>query len=180
MGTGLTYSHLLCKDYFDRLTFTKAHRDYAQKETHLTGGLASAILGLASVNSAVVGGTAALFSFGGASFDTYNETFIVSPDIASLEKLVKEKQFQEEALIYKKLDATTGTWPDRITTLDQAERSLSGYIYHCTVNGITALLDTSVQREAQVVKTSTEAIKTTGVAAPETPVIAPTTGNASQ
>lgn len=155
VGTGVTYSHLLCKDYFDRLTLTKAHRDFAKKESNLTAGLASSIMGLAKASSSSIAGTGALFSFGGASFDSYNESFIVSPDISTLERLVKEKQQEEEAIIYKKLNATTGGWPDRIQTLDQAERALSGYIFHCTANGIRILLDASVQEKANLVQKNT-------------------------
>lgn len=155
LGTGITYSHLLCKDYFDKLTLTKAHRDFAKKETNLTAGLASAVMGLAKASSSAVAGTGALFSFGEASFDSYNESFIVSPDISNLERLVKEKQQEEEAILYKRLNATSGKWPDKIETLDQAERSLSGYIFHCTANGIRILLDSSVQQKAKDVQNNT-------------------------
>lgn len=155
LGTGITYSHLLCKEYFDKLTFTKAHRDFAKKGTNLTAGLASSLMGLAKASSAAVAGTSVLFSFGEASFDSYNESFIVSPDISNLERLVKEKQQEEEAILYKMLNASTGNWPDRIQTLDQAERALSRYIFHCTANGIRILLDSSVQQKAKEVQDNT-------------------------
>lgn len=159
LGTGITYSHLLCKDYFDKLTWTKAHRDFAKKETNLTAGLASAVMGLAKASSSAVAGTGALFSFGEASFDSYDESFIVSPDISNLERLVKEKQQEEETILYKKLNAISGKWPDKIETLDQAERSLNGYIFHCTANGIRNLLDDSVQQKADVIKEKTKEIQ---------------------
>ncbi len=155
VGTGITYSHLLCKDYFDKLTFTKAHRDFAKRETNLTAGLASALMGLAKASSAAVAGTGALFSFSEASFDSYNESFIASPDISTLERLVKEKQQEEEAIIYKMLNASSGSWPDRIQTLDQAERALSRYIFHCTANGIRILLDSSIQQKVKEVQDNT-------------------------
>lgn len=155
LGAGITYSHLLCKDYFDKLTFTKAHRDFAKKGTNLTAGLASSLMGLANASTAVVAGTGALFSFGEASFDSYNESFIVSPDLSTLERLVKEKQQEEEAILYKMLNASSGSWPDRIQTLDQAERALSRYIFHCTANGIRILLDSSVQQKANEVQQNT-------------------------
>ena len=155
VDTGITYTHLLCKDYFDRLTFTKAHRDFAKKETNFIGGFASALMGLAKASSSSVAATGALFSFTEASFDSYNESFIVSPDISTLERLVKEKQQEEEVIIYKKLNATSGNWPDKIETLDQAERALSAYICHCTVNGIRILLDSSLQQKAKELEDST-------------------------
>jgi hypothetical protein len=158
-GAGVTYSHLLCKDYFDRLTLTKAHRDFAKRGTNLTAGLASTVLGLAKASSANVAATGAFFSFGEASFDAYNEAFVVSPELSNLERLVKEKQKEEEVVIYKKLNATSGTWPDRIESLDQAERALSDYIFHCTVNGMKILLNASIQKKTEEIEANTPEIQ---------------------
>lgn len=160
LGAGITYSHLLCKDYFDRLTLTKAHRDFAQKETNLAAGLSATVLGLAKASSANIAGVGALFSFGGASYDAYNESFIVSPELSELERLVKEKQLEEEVVIYKKLNAAENQrWPDRIETLDQAERALSGYIFHCTVNGMRILLSASIQQKTREIEANVPIIQ---------------------
>ncbi|CAA6811268.1 MAG: Unknown protein [uncultured Sulfurovum sp.] len=148
IDSGITYSHLLCNDYFERLSYTKAHRDFAQKETNLVGGLASGLMGLAQTSSSVLAGTGILFSFAGTSFDSYNESFLLSPNLSMLERLVKERQKEEEIVIYKKLNESfEKRWPNRIETLEQGERALSGYISHCTVNGIKTLLDAAVQNE---------------------------------
>nr|VFK68375.1 MAG: hypothetical protein BECKUNK1418G_GA0071005_12303 [Candidatus Kentron sp. UNK]VFK73574.1 MAG: hypothetical protein BECKUNK1418H_GA0071006_12223 [Candidatus Kentron sp. UNK] len=160
VGAGIIYSQLLCKNYFDRHTLTKARRDFAKMGTNITGGLASALMGLAKTNASVVAGTGALFSFGEATFDAYDEAFIVSPELSELERLVKEKQKEEEVIIYKKLNAEAGkTWPDKIETLDQGERSLNDYIFHCTVNGMKILLDSSVQKRAEDIKKNTPLIQ---------------------
>lgn len=159
VGTGVTYSQLLCKDYFDKLTLTKAHRDFAKSETNLTAGLASALMGLAKASSASVAATGALFSFSEASFDSYNEAFIVSPELSNLERLIKEKQKEEEVIIYKKVNASSGSWPDRLETLDQAERALSDYIFHCTVNGMKILLNASIQKKAEEIENNTPVIQ---------------------
>lgn len=167
LGAGITYSHLLCKDYFDRLTLTKAHRDFAKKETNLAAGLSATVLGLAKASSANIAGVGALFSFGGASFDAYNESFIVSPELSELERLVKEKQLEEEVVVYKKLNAQANQlWPDRIETLDQAERALSGYIFHCTVNGMRILLSASIQQKTKEIEANVPAIQSDQKTAP--------------
>lgn len=159
VGTGITYSQLLCKQYFDNLTLTKAHRDFAKSETNLTAGLASSLMGLAKASSASVAATGALFSFSEASFDSYNEAYIVSPELSNLERLVKEKQKEEEVIIYKKLNSTSGTWPDKIETLDQAERALGDYIFHCTVNGMKILLNSSIQKRTEEIEKNTPRIQ---------------------
>ena len=159
VGAGVTYSQLLCKDYFDKLTLTKAHRDFAKSETNLTAGLASSLMGLAKASSASVAATGALFSFSEASFDAYNEAFIVSPELSNIERLVKEKQKEEEVIIYKKVNATSGSWPDRLETLDQAERALGDYIFHCTVNGMKILLNESIQKKTEEIEKNTPVIQ---------------------
>ena len=162
LDTGLSYSHLLCKQYFDRLTFTKAHRDFTQRETNLAAGLTSALMGLADASTAAVAGVGAVFSFSSASFDAYNETFVVSPDLSLLERLVREKQAQEEVIIYRMLNApATLRWPDRIESFEQAERALSNYIAHCTVNGIRSLLDESVQTKTDALQANVRNIQGT-------------------
>ncbi|MGV2842986.1 hypothetical protein ACE1OG_03710 [Aeromonas hydrophila] len=167
IGTGITYSQLLCKDYFDKLTLTKAHRDFAKSQINLTAGLASALMGLAEASSASVAATGALFSFSEASFDSYNEAYIVSPELSGLERLVKEKQKEEEVIIYKKVNATSGAWPDRLETLDQAERVLGDYIFHCTVNGMKILLNASIQKKTEEIEKNTPFIQqNTGKLAP--------------
>lgn len=159
IGTGVTYSQLLCKQYFDDLTLTKAHRDFAKSETNLTAGLASSLMGLAKASSATVAATGAMFSFTESSFDSYNEAYIVSPELSNIERLVKEKQKEEEIIIYKKMYAESGNWPDKIETLDQAERALGDYIFHCTVNGMKILLNSSIQKKTEDIEKNTNQIQ---------------------
>lgn len=160
IDSGITYSLLLCNDYFDKLTLTKAHREFAKKETNLVSGLASGLMGLANTSSAVIAGSGVLFSFSQSSFDAYNESYMLSPNLSMLERLVKERQIEEEIVIYKKLNASYGeTWPNKIETLEQGERVLSGYISHCTVNGIKNLIDTSVQNKTKAIINNSKKIQ---------------------
>lgn len=167
MSAGISYSQSLCHDYFTRLSSTKAHRDFAAKSTNLAGGLTSALMGLTKVASAQVAATGALFSFGEAAFDAYEDAFLVTPNVASLEQLVKRKQREEEIVIYRKLNAPTSQrWPDRIEDIDQAERSLNDYIFHCTVNGMRSLLETSIQQRTLSIETGNQDAQQAGKAKP--------------
>lgn len=159
VGTGITYSQLLCKRYFDELSFTKAHRDFAKRATNLSAGLTSTMLGLAKASSSGVAAAGAAFSFGQSSFDAYNESYIVTPELANLERLVREKQKEEELLIYRRLNATEGNWPDRVESLDQADRLLNDYIFHCTVNGLRILLASSIQAKTAELDASSRDIQ---------------------
>lgn len=147
VGAGITYTQLLCKTYFDHQVFAQSHRQYARREINLTAGLASMMLGLANASTAGVAATGTLFSFGQASFDAYDTSFVVTPELADLERLVREKLQEEERALYKKLQADKSLhWPERVETLDQAERALADYVFHCTVNGMRALLSESIQQ----------------------------------
>lgn len=159
LGTGLTYSQLICRDYFERLALTSAHRGFAQQETNLAGGLVASLMGLASASSGAIAGTSAMFSFGSASLSAYDESYLVSPNVADLEKLVMIQQERQEALIYKKLYAAEGHWPNRITTVNQADRALNAYILSCTPNGIRNLLNESLQNKAARTVESTLSIQ---------------------
>lgn len=168
VGSGITYSDLICRDYFERLSLTKAHRDHAKKETNLVGGLTASLMGLAKASASGIAATSAAFSFGSASFDAYDEAFLVSPNIAELEKLVQRKQEQVEILIYRKLDSSA-KWPDGIESMDEADRALNSYIEICTPNGIRNLLSESIEEK----KSKTiEKTKTINEAAP---TVSPTT-----
>lgn len=105
VGTGITYSQLLCADYFDRQVYAQAHRNFARSEMNLSAGLASTLLGLAKASATGVAATGALFSFTEASFDAFDGAYLVSPELADLERLVREKLREEEVVIYRKLYA---------------------------------------------------------------------------
>ena len=152
VDTGVTYSKLLCSSYFDRLDFSHAHRNFAQKELGLLGGLSSALMGLAGASSGAIAATGSTFGFGGASFDAYNEAFLFGVDIKKLQLLVKERQSQKESDIFGKLNAEGKVYPESIDTLAQAQRALDDYVFHCTQSGIMELVNDSVGRRADEIK----------------------------
>lgn len=166
VDAGITYSGLLCEDYFLTMKYTQAHRGFYQKEINLVSGLTSSLMGLAEASAGSIAATGALFSFGNASFDAYNDAFVFTADLNSLESLVRAKQYQQEVIILRKLSAPAGKLPpDAILTLDQAVRELDGYTFTCTRGGITALLNETVSNKTASVKVGT-AVKSASAAAP--------------
>lgn len=159
VGSGFVYSRIICRDYFERLSYTKAHRDYMQKEANLTGGLVASLMGLAEASSGVIAGTSAAFSFGSASFDAYNESYLVSINIHELESLVRKQQKQHEALVYRQLYEPEGVWPAKIQTLAQADMALDDYIVICTPNGIRSSLNAAIEEKAKTTEAATKKIQ---------------------
>jgi hypothetical protein len=156
VDSGITYSGLLCEEYFHTMKSMQAHRNFLQKETNLTAGLTSSVMGLAQASAVSIAATGAAFSFGNASFNSYNESYMFSADLNTLESLVRANQSQQEVIIFKKLAATADVAPpNSILTLDQAVRELDKYTYTCTRGGIVALLNETVTGTAEKVRNST-------------------------
>lgn len=157
VDAGITYSGLLCEEYFLAMKYTHAHRGFYQKEVSLISGMTSALMGLAQASAGSIAATGAAFSFGNASFDSYNEAFVFSADLNALESLVRASQAQQEVIILKKLNAADSQLPpDSIRTLDQAVRELDKYTYTCTRGGIVALLNDTVTDNMVAVKNTTK------------------------
>ncbi len=157
VDAGITYSGLLCEEYFLAMKYTHAHRGFYQKEVSLMSGMTSALMGLAQASAGSIAATGAAFSFGNASFDSYNEAFVFSADLNALESLVRASQAQQEVIILKKLNASDEKPPpDSIRTLDQAVRELDKYTYTCTRGGIVALLNDTVTDNMAAVRNTTK------------------------
>ncbi|MFS2124313.1 hypothetical protein [Pseudomonas sp. Pseusp97] len=158
LESGMTYTDLQCSDYFSRIDWTRAQRDYAQKQTTLAGSLTTAMLGLADAGSAATGAVGSAFGFTSSSFDAYNTAFLASTDIGLLQELVASAQVQDKREILKRVTATSGSWPDRIDSLDLAVSDLNTYISRCTPTGIRNLLKASIQEKTkQQITESTKA-----------------------
>jgi len=175
LESGMAYTDLQCSEYFSRIDWTRAQRDYSQKQTTLVGSLTTAMLGLADAGSAVTGGVGSAFGFSSSSFDAYNSAFLASTDIGLLQELVASAQAKDKSTLLKRVSGTTGTWPLRIDSLDLAVSDLNTYIGRCTPTGIRNLLKASIQdktksqvEEAVSAKvTSGEAL---GLSTPEKPL----------
>ena len=147
--SGMTYTDLQCSDYFSRIDWTRAQRDYTQKQTTLAGSLTTAMLGLADAGSAVTGAAGSAFGFTSSSFDAYNTAFLASTDIGLLQELVASAQAKDKKTLLKRVTAASGAWPDRIDSLDLAVSDLNTYIGRCTPTGIRNLLKASIQEKTK-------------------------------
>lgn len=157
LESGMTYTDLQCSNYFSRIDWTRAQRDYAQKQTTLAGSLTTAMLGLADAGSAATGAVGSAFGFASSSFDAYNTAFLASTDIGLLQELVISAQVQDKREILKRVTAKSGSWPDRIDSFDLAVSDLNTYISRCTPTGIRNLLKASIQdKTKQQITDSTE------------------------
>lgn len=145
LDTGITVVDLYCHEFFKQVSVSQAHRQYLRAETNQTGGLVSAIMGLADAGSGVTGGVGALFSFLDSSIESYDSAYLVSPDLPTVQKLVFQTQGQLAAALMS--STTTYTYP-------QSERALAMYASNCTFNGIRSLMNSSLSTTRTTVEKS--------------------------
>ena len=134
---GQAYARSLCSDFFRRISLAKAHRDHAQKQTNIAGGLITAAMGLASASPEAVGASGLVFSSAESSFDAYNAAYLVTPDLGLMEALVRAVQNDLSSKVAK----------NDMPHVSDAIGKLNEYVYPCTFTGMQALLDDSLDKK---------------------------------
>ena len=135
LDTGIAVVNLYCREFFKQISVSAAHRGYLRSEVNDIGGFLSAVLGLADAGSTATGGAGALFSLLDSSVENYDASYMVSPDLPTIERLV----IRSQATLANALLAS-----GREYSYPQAERALADYANTCTFNGIKSLANESV------------------------------------
>lgn len=138
VSKGIVVIDYRCGKYFRALGRSAQDYAYSSKQLSLTGGTAGAIEGLTGVTAKAISLTGTLFGFGAASASAYQDTYVFSPDIASVENLVKSAQQQEKTAISSQLK------DGAIKTRDDAAGVLEGYEKTCEVQTIRSLVNQSI------------------------------------
>ncbi|TCB64857.1 hypothetical protein E0H88_14475 [Acinetobacter sp. ANC 4216] len=134
---GSIYAKSLCTAYFQNASFTKAHRENLRRQSNITGGLISAALGLAEASVGAISGVGVAFSSLDSSFDAYNTSFLVSPNLGLVERSVMR---QLDTISQKYKNTEFNYVADTLTAL--AEYDLS-----CSQNGMQALVDDALNKQ---------------------------------
>lgn len=150
LDTGITVVNLYCREFFKQISVSAAHRGYLRSEVNDIGGFLSAVLGLSDAGSKATGATGALFSLLDASVENYDASYMVSPDIPTIERLVIRSQATFASALLA--DAKQYSYP-------QAERALADYANTCTFNGIKSLANESVNAAKVTVETGGSTLK---------------------
>ena len=135
LDSGITVVNLYCREFFRQISASAAHRAYLSSEVNDFGGFISAVLGLTNAGSLATGATGALFGLLDSSIKNYDASYMVSPDLPSIERLV----IRSQSTLAEDLLAA-----DRTYTYPKAERALADYANTCTFNGIKSLANESV------------------------------------
>src|SRR5262249_52013886 len=123
--------------YFRALGQYAQEYAYGSKQLSLTGGTAAAIEGLTGVAAKAISITGSTFAFGAASAAAYQDTFVFSPDVASVENLVKGAQDAARKAIVP-------TSPSGPANRDDVGNLLKQYEKTCEVQTIRNLVNQSI------------------------------------
>jgi len=142
LGAGITLSDRICKIWFKELGeaqgIAEANRDVLSN----MGALSAAVMGLAEVSSAAVGGAAASFGFLESTLTSEVANFIVAPSIAHVENLVNIRR-AEAAFTLRNISDIT---------FFEAEAALINYDNSCSRNAVKQIVDNTVTNESRSIE----------------------------
>ncbi len=156
LDAGFALSDLYCKNFFRRVSSHSQSRGFARNNVNDVGASISVILGLAKAGSVVTGGLGAIFGLADGIFRTYDQQFLVSPDLANVQKLVFAAQYQFRVK-YKTQQ------PDNYY---EAASVIAEHANMCSFLGMKVLINTSLTKNTETtVNNVSDAADTSSIAA---------------
>lgn len=138
LRAGFALSDLYCKNFFRRISLHSAKRGFMRNNANDVGAAISAILGLTKTSSAVTGGVGAGFGLIDGVFRTYDQQFLISPNLDSLQTRV----FTEQRTFAAKV------WATPPTDLFDASTKIADHANYCSYVGMKTLIDDSLAKSS--------------------------------
>jgi len=145
---GMALIQANCSSYFTRLGNDGQHLGFARKETSLAGAVTAALMGLYDATAKVLSATASLFGFTTASMDNFGDTYLFSPDIKSVQKLVMSALDVKRDDGLKIVDAVGRK--EKKLTYTEANQFLLEMEGICQPHGIRSLITQAVNEQRAV------------------------------
>lgn len=155
---GTTYARSICMSFFQNATYTKSHREYLKTQSNVVGGMISAALGLANIESGIISGTGVAFSGLSSSVDAYNKAFLVDPNLGMVENIV----FKRIDQIFEKNKAKEYQYVSEVLI------ALSEYDLVCSQSGMQSIVDDALSKKLEELKTNSPATNATTTNPPST------------
>jgi hypothetical protein len=140
MEAGFDLSDLYCDTFFRRIAAHSNQRRFARGLVNDAGAAISAVLGLAKVTSPVVGGVGAGFGLADSSFRNYDDSFLVSPDLSTLQTRVYTEQDKFRAAAMARKD---------IKRFSTANSVILRYANFCSFTGMRGLINRSLNTSSE-------------------------------
>lgn len=149
LAAGFALSDIYCARFFIKTDEAYRRRRFGRTLTNDVGTAMATILGLANAGENIVTGVAAGVGFADSGWRNYDDSFVISPDLSSVQSLVFAAQDNFRARTLAK-DAEL---PADYAT---AQSAIQRYANLCSFLGMKALLDQSAGDQRQQLINSTE------------------------
>ncbi|ASK89811.1 hypothetical protein [Sphingorhabdus sp. SMR4y] len=145
-GFGLT--DLYCQRFFTITTASERNRRFGESTANSLDVLVNSVLTLSNAGNTAIGITNSGFGLVDKTFEGYDMAYMVSPDIANVQKLVysAQSEYRERALNPKLTTFPSG--------YGGARSIIERYANFCTFNGMKALLNESVKNKIDQIDSS--------------------------
>jgi hypothetical protein len=156
MDAGFDLTDLYCDTFFRRISEHSNQRRFARGLVNDVGAAVTAVLGLTKVTSPIVGGVGAGFGLADSSFRNYDDSFLVSADLATLQTRVYTEQdtFREKAMARKD-----------IKRFSHANSIILRYANFCSYTGMRGLINKSLNNSSEDFATSAARFAAIAIAA---------------
>jgi hypothetical protein len=135
LRSAFTLTNSLCDDFFRSTNAAALHRQNVRTNINDVGTFVTAILGISNAGSIATSAVASATGFGDGLVRNYDASYLVTPDLATLQPLVRAEQVE----VRKSIMA------DHPATFETARDAALRYAEPCTYLGMKRLLTKSVQ-----------------------------------
>jgi hypothetical protein len=149
LGAGFALSDFYCARFFEKTDEAGRRRKFGRALTNDVGTVITTILGLAKAGESIVTGFGAATGLADSSWRNYDDSFVVSPDLANVQSLVLAAQdnFRARTL------AENATLPQ---DYGSAQSVIIRYAHFCSFLGMKAILDRSATEQRDKLNNDTE------------------------
>ena len=166
MASAFAITNTVCDDFFRATNAAALRRQNVRANVNDVGTLVTAILGFAKVGTIATSTVASATGFGDSLLRNYDTSFLVTPDLATLQPLVRAEQAQIRS-------SFAGHPP---ASFQEAHDAIILYAEPCTYLGMKRLLTRSVQLQTVVTQQglalTADALVAAAPAVPAAPILA--------
>lgn len=168
LAAGFALSDIYCARFFIKTDEAYRRRRFGRTLTNDVGTAMATILGLANAGENIVTGVAAGVGFADSGWRNYDDSFVISPDLSSVQSLVFAAQDNFRARTLAKDAALPGDYAT-------AQSAIQRYANLCSFLGMKALLDQSAGDQRRQLNDSTGTVNQQGLEPKSPPPASPAT-----
>lgn len=149
LSAGYTLSDMYCSRYFRKSDESSRRRKFGRSVTNDVGTAITTVLGLANAGQDAVAALAAGTGLADSSWRNYDDSFMISPELSSVQGLVEAAQDNYRS-------KTLGKSADMPADFSTAQHMIQRYANLCSHLGMKRLVQESATREQKTLNADTD------------------------